>query len=51
MDGGEAFRVYVYVYDAIECVVRALERPDVGGGEILQSARPRNEVTIRELAR
>lgn len=51
VDGGEAFRAYVYVDDAIECAVRVLEHPEPCRRQILHIGAPGNEVTIRELAR
>lgn len=51
VDGGEAYRAYTYIDDAVDCMVRIIE--DKGGnceGQIFNIGTPENELTIAELA-
>jgi UDP-4-amino-4-deoxy-L-arabinose formyltransferase/UDP-glucuronic acid dehydrogenase (UDP-4-keto-hexauronic acid decarboxylating) len=52
VDGGEQKRCFTYVDDGIDGLMRIIEnKNDVCNGEIFNIGNPRNEATIRELAR
>jgi len=51
VDGGEAFRAYTYIDDAVDCIVRIIE--DKGNncdGQIFNIGQPDNELKIKEMA-
>ncbi|MGI9244420.1 MAG: bifunctional UDP-4-keto-pentose/UDP-xylose synthase [Verrucomicrobiales bacterium] len=51
VDGGEAFRAYTYIDDAVDCIVRIIE--DKGNncdGQIFNIGQPGNELKIKEMA-
>ncbi|MGK0185660.1 MAG: UDP-apiose/xylose synthase [Verrucomicrobiales bacterium] len=51
VDGGEVFRAYTYIDDAVDCIVRVIEnKKDNCDGEIFNIGQPENELTIAELA-
>jgi len=52
VDGGEQKRCFTYVDDGIDCLMRIIEnKNDVCNGQIFNIGNPRNEATVRELAR
>lgn len=51
VSGGRQRRSFIDVNEFVDAVVRVLERPDVCAGQILNLGNPRNDVSIRELAR
>ncbi|MEM7147933.1 MAG: bifunctional UDP-4-keto-pentose/UDP-xylose synthase [Verrucomicrobiota bacterium] len=51
VDGGNVFRAYTYIDDAVDCIVRVIEDKNNNcNGEIFNVGKPDNEITIRELA-
>ncbi len=50
VDGGKSRRVFTGIDDAVDAVVRILERPDKSARQIFNIGNPSNEVTIRDLA-
>ena len=51
VDGGEAYRAYTYIDDAVDCMIRIIE--DKGNncdGHIFNIGTPENELTIAEMA-
>jgi UDP-apiose/xylose synthase len=50
VDGGQARRTIVSIYEAVDAIRRVLERPDTSRNQIFNIGNPRNEVTIAELA-
>ena len=51
VDGGQVFRAYTYIDDAVDCIVRVIEnKKDNCDGEIFNVGQPENELTIAELA-
>ncbi|MBD3393011.1 MAG: NAD-dependent epimerase/dehydratase family protein, partial [Chitinivibrionales bacterium] len=50
VDGGRARRCFTYIDDAVDALVRMLERPDAAKGRIFNVGHPGNEVTIAGLA-
>ncbi len=50
VDGGEAFRAYTYIDDAVDCMVRILENPEKCKNQIFNIGTPENEVTIKEFS-
>ena len=51
VDGGEAFRAYTYIDDAVDCIVRIIE--DKGNncdGQTSNIGQPGNELKIKEMA-
>ena len=52
VDGGEQKRCFTYVDDGIDCLMRIIEnKNDVCNGQIFNIGNPKNEATVRELAR
>ena len=51
VDGGRQRRSFVYVDEFVDALVRIVERPRECHGQILNLGNPRNDVTIRALAR
>ena len=51
VDGGRNRRCFTYIDDAIDAIVRILERPQQANGRVFNIGNPGNEVTIRELAK
>lgn len=51
VDGGRQRRSFLDVAELVEAVVRMIERPAACRGEIFNLGNPRNDVTIRTLAR
>jgi nucleoside-diphosphate-sugar epimerase len=51
VDGGEAFRAYTHIDDAVDCIVRVIEDTNNNcDGQIFNIGQPENELRIRELA-
>lgn len=50
VDGGVNYRAYTYIDDAVDCIVRILDNPEVSNGHIFNIGTPENEVTIKQLA-
>ncbi len=51
VDGGNVYRAYTYIDDAVDCMIRILDNPNgVCDGEIYNIGSPENEITIAELA-
>lgn len=51
VDGGSQRRSFVYVDEFVEALLRIVERPVACQGQILNLGNPRNDLTIRALAR
>lgn len=51
VSGGRQRRSFIDVSEFVDAVVRVLERPEACAGQILNLGNPRNDVSIRELAR
>jgi UDP-apiose/xylose synthase len=51
VDGGAQRRSFVYVDEFVDALVRIVERPRACQGQILNLGNPRNDLTIRALAR
>jgi UDP-apiose/xylose synthase len=51
VDGGRARRSFLDVAEFVTALDRALDRPEAAQGEIFNLGNPRNDVTIRALAR
>jgi UDP-apiose/xylose synthase len=51
VDGGKQRRSFVHVDEFVDALLRIIARPEVCRGEILNLGNPRNDVTIRGLAR
>jgi len=51
VDGGEAYRAYTYIDDAVDCIVRIIEDKNKNcDGQIFNIGQPANELTIKEMA-
>ncbi|WP_027132983.1 NAD-dependent epimerase/dehydratase family protein [Geminicoccus roseus] len=50
VDGGQARRTIVSIYEAVDAIRRVLERPETSQNQIFNIGNPNNEVTIAELA-
>ncbi len=51
VDGGEAFRAYTYIDDAVDAIVRIIEnKGDNCDGQIFNIGQPDNELKIKEMA-
>lgn len=50
VDGGKARRCFTAIDEAIDAVVRIIERPEAARNQIFQIGNPGNECTIEELA-
>lgn len=51
VDGGEVYRAYTYIDDAVDCIIRIIEdKSDNCNGQIFNIGQPKNEIKIKELA-
>ena len=51
VDGGEAYRAYTYIDDAVDCIVRIIEDKNNNcDGQIFNIGQPDNELKIKEMA-
>ena len=50
VNGGEVFRTFCFVEDAVECVCRMVDRPDKSIGHTFNVGNPQNNIQIKELA-
>jgi len=50
VNGGEVFRTFCFVEDAVDCVCRILEKPDKAIGHAFNVGNPDNNIQIRKLA-
>ncbi len=50
VDGGMNRRTFTYIDDAIEAVIRIIQRPEMCKREIFNIGHPKNECSIKELA-
>jgi UDP-apiose/xylose synthase len=50
VDGGRSYRAYTHIDDAVEGIVRILDRPEACHREIFNLGTPENETSIRRLA-
>ncbi len=51
VDGGEVYRAYTYIDDAVDCIVRIIEDNNSNcEGQIFNIGQPENELKIKELA-
>lgn len=50
VDGGKSYRTITYIDDAIDAMVRILERPENSRSQLFNIANPENEITVEELA-
>jgi len=50
VDGGTNYRAYTYIDDAVDCIVRIIDRADVSNRQIFNIGTPENEVTIKQMA-
>jgi UDP-apiose/xylose synthase len=50
VDGGRARRTFVHIDDAVDAVVRILDRPEAADGRIFNVGSPADETTIADLA-
>lgn len=51
VDGGEVYRAYTYIDDAVDCIVRIIEdRNNNCEGQIFNIGQPENELKIKQLA-
>ncbi|MEM0895540.1 MAG: bifunctional UDP-4-keto-pentose/UDP-xylose synthase [Verrucomicrobiota bacterium] len=51
VDGGEAYRAYTYIDDAVDCIVRIIEDKNNNcDGQIFNIGQPENELKIKEMA-
>ncbi|MHC4820471.1 MAG: NAD-dependent epimerase/dehydratase family protein [Planctomycetota bacterium] len=50
VDGGDARRTFIYIEDAVDALVRMLDRPEQSVGKVFNVGHPANETTIAELA-
>ena len=51
VDGGENYRSFTYIDDAIDALMAILERPEKAKGRIFNIGNPHNETTIAGLAK
>jgi len=50
VDGGHHRRCYSYIGDAIDCMVRIIERPEKTRQQVFNVGNPDNEISIRDMA-
>jgi len=50
VNGGEVYRTFCYVEDAVESVVRMIDHPDKSIGHTFNVGNPKNNIQIKELA-
>ena len=51
VDGGEAYRAYTYIDDAVDCIVRIIEdKQNNCNGHIFNIGQPENELQIKDMA-
>ena len=50
VDGGEVYRTFCFVDDAVESVVRMIDRPEKSIGHAFNVGNPHNNIQIKELA-
>jgi len=50
VNGGEVFRTFCYIEDAIDCMIRAIEHPDKSVGHTFNVGNPNNNIQVKELA-
>jgi len=50
VNGGEVYRTFCFVEDAVEAVVRMIDRPENAIGHAFNVGNPNNNIQIRELA-
>jgi UDP-apiose/xylose synthase len=50
VDGGEVYRTFCFVDDAVESVVRMIDRPEKSIGHAFNVGNPQNNIQIKELA-
>merc|ERR1719201_2926966 len=51
VNGGEVFRTFCYVDDAVDSVVRMIDYPDKSIGQAFNVGNPKNNIQIKELAK
>ena len=50
VNGGEVYRTFCFVDDAVDCVCRAIDKPDKSAGHTFNVGNPDNNIQIRKLA-
>jgi UDP-apiose/xylose synthase len=50
VDGGHSRRCFTYIEDAVDAVIRIIERREESRGKIFNIGNPQNEISIRDLA-
>tara|TARA_Y100000361_G_scaffold9552_2_gene7691 strand:- start:2465 stop:3433 length:969 start_codon:yes stop_codon:yes gene_type:complete len=50
VNGGEQMRAYTFIDDAIDCIIRIINNPDLCCRQIFNIGSPSNEVKIKDLA-
>ena len=50
VNGGEVFRTFCFVEDAVDCVCRMIDRPDKSIGHAFNVGNPKNNIQISKLA-
>ena len=50
VNGGEVFRTFCFVDDAVDCVCRMIEHPDKSVGHTFNVGNPENNIQISKLA-
>merc|ERR1719258_103770 len=50
VNGGEVYRTFCFVEDAVESVVRMIDHPDKSIGHAFNVGNPNNNIQIKELA-
>ena len=50
VNGGEVFRTFCFIEDAIDCMIRVIEHPDKSQGQTFNVGNPNNNIQVKALA-